>query len=161
MVEAIMEAFRLNRELIDMQHELRTSCGLPPYSRPEDRPNPVLDTLRDRYSNDLRQAKQVFREGRAQPGGEGCSKTRVLSEMCPEGAEDAPKPAAVKEAFHALQERVVREMILDGYRPDGRGPKDIRKLYLRGRHAAVRARLGDLPARRDPGPGDHRARHRR
>ncbi len=34
----------------------------------------------------------------------------------------------MKSAFHALQERVVREMILDGYRPDGRGPKDLRPI---------------------------------
>ncbi len=34
----------------------------------------------------------------------------------------------LKAAFHAVEERVVRELILDGTRSDGRGPKDLRPI---------------------------------
>ena len=37
-------------------------------------------------------------------------------------------PARIKAAFSAVEERVVRELILDGKRPDGRGPKDLRSI---------------------------------
>ena len=37
-------------------------------------------------------------------------------------------PARIKAAFAAVEERVVRELILDGKRPDGRGPKDLRSI---------------------------------
>ena len=37
-------------------------------------------------------------------------------------------PARVKAAFTGVEERVVRELILDGKRPDGRGPKDLRSI---------------------------------
>src|SRR5262249_48996479 len=35
----------------------------------------------------------------------------------------------VKSAFWGLEERVVRELILDGKRPDGRGPRDLRPIH--------------------------------
>ena len=37
-------------------------------------------------------------------------------------------PLRVKGAFHAVEERVVRELILDGTRSDGRGPRDLRPI---------------------------------
>ena len=37
-------------------------------------------------------------------------------------------PARIKAAFSSVEERVVRELILDGKRPDGRGPKDLRSI---------------------------------
>ena len=34
----------------------------------------------------------------------------------------------VKTAYHGVEEKGVRELILDGYRSDGRGPKDLRPI---------------------------------
>ena len=59
------------------------------------------------------------------------------------------------------EERVVRELILDGTRLDGRGAEGSAADLLRGRRPAAHARLGPLPARRDAGAGHHHARHRR
>ena len=46
----------------------------------------------------------------------------------PVPADAAVTPARIKAAFSAVEERVVRELILDGKRPDGRGPKDLRSI---------------------------------
>jgi polyribonucleotide nucleotidyltransferase len=62
-----------------------------------------------------------------------------------DGGETAPSPvpadtpvtaARIKLAFGAVEERVVRELILDGKRPDGRGPRDLR---------SIRCEVGLLP----------------
>jgi polyribonucleotide nucleotidyltransferase len=127
MGDAIMYAHRINQEIIELQHELREAAGLPPLATPEDQPDPLIQTLHERYANDLREAKKrVIKAERNQAVRE--LQDRVVAEMAPEGVADAPTALQVKTAFYALQERVVREMILDGYRPDGRGPKDLRKL---------------------------------
>ncbi len=125
---AIMEAHRLNQELIALQHEARAEAGLPPYQTPEDQPDPLIQTLHERYAEDLRNAKRTVVKSERNAAVSALQE-RVLGEMSPDGApEGTPTPAQVKSAFYALQERVVREMILDGYRPDGRGPKDIRPI---------------------------------
>jgi polyribonucleotide nucleotidyltransferase len=125
MGEAILYAHKLNQELIQLQHELREAAGLPPMQTPEDVPDPLIQALHERYAGELRDAKRTVlkaeRNQKVKELGE-----RVVAEMAPEGGERTP--LAVKTAFYALQERVVREMILDGYRPDGRGPKDIRRI---------------------------------
>jgi polyribonucleotide nucleotidyltransferase len=46
----------------------------------------------------------------------------------PVPADTSATPARVKAAFTAVEERVVRELILDGKRPDGRGHKDLRSI---------------------------------
>jgi polyribonucleotide nucleotidyltransferase len=54
----------------------------------------------------------------------------------PVPADAEVTPARIKAAFYAVEERVVRELILDGKRPDGRGPKDLR---------AIKCEVGLLP----------------
>ncbi len=130
MGDAIMHAHRLNQELISLQHELRAATGLPPLELPDNEPSPLIQVLYDRYANDLRDAKRTVIKAERNAKVKEIQE-RVLAEMVPaegQAAEGPPTATAVKSAFYALQERVVREMILDGYRPDGRGPKDIRKL---------------------------------
>ena len=58
MGDAIMEAHRMNQEIIALQHELRLACGLPPYQAPEERPDTLSEELHNRYAGDLREAKQ-------------------------------------------------------------------------------------------------------
>src|SRR5262249_31670391 len=127
MLEAILTAHRFNQELIQLQHSLREAAGLPPLVHPEETPDPLAQTLHERYSQALREAKMIHMKQERNATVKALQE-RVVAEMSPEGATEAPTPAKVKEAFHGLQERVVREMILDGYRPDGRGPKDIRPI---------------------------------
>ena len=127
MLEAIMESHRINQELIALQLELRQEAGLGPFTHPEEQPDALAQDLHRRFAADLRTAKQIHLKAERNAAVDALEE-RVSTEMCPEGVEGAPTKLQVKIAFHALQERVVREMILDGYRPDGRGPKDIRPI---------------------------------
>ncbi|MFO0956370.1 MAG: polyribonucleotide nucleotidyltransferase [Isosphaeraceae bacterium] len=129
MLAAILEAHRINQILIEMQHELRAAAGLPPLEHPPEAEDGLVNQLHERYSHALREAKKIVMKQERNAAVKELE-GRVLAEMVPAesypGALEAP---SVKRAFHQLQERVVREMILDGFRPDGRGPRDIRPLY--------------------------------
>jgi polyribonucleotide nucleotidyltransferase len=127
MAEAIMECHRLNQEMIDLQHRLRAAAGLPPLVHPEEIHDPLIQDLHNRFGHELKELKKIHLKAERNAAVKELEK-RVVAELSPEGAEGAPSPLKVKSAFHALQERVVREMILDGFRPDGRGPRDLRPI---------------------------------
>jgi polyribonucleotide nucleotidyltransferase len=56
-------------------------------------------------------------------------KARALAELIPDPkAEGAPDEAAFRTAWHDLEERVVRDLILAGTRPDGRDGKTLRAI---------------------------------
>jgi polyribonucleotide nucleotidyltransferase len=127
MLEAIMTAHRYNQEVIALQHELLAAMGLPPYEVPEVPADPLRQVLYDRFGQALREAKQI--PGKAERNGTVKElKERVVAEFCPEGQPVEHTPASVKSAFSAVEERVVRELILDGKRSDGRGPRDLRPI---------------------------------
>ncbi|QDV33888.1 polyribonucleotide nucleotidyltransferase [Tautonia plasticadhaerens] len=131
MLEAILEAHKLNQELIDLQLELREKLGMGPMLHPEPRPDPLQDELHRRYAHDLREVKKIRLKQERNAATKELQE-RVVAELCPEPGpgQEAPEPSPVqvKAAFYALQERVVRELILDGHRSDGRGPKDLRMI---------------------------------
>ena len=128
MLDAIMTAHRYNQEVIALQHELLSAAGLPPYEPPQPSHDPLLQTLYDRYAHDLRGAKQIhLKADRNQATKELLKK--AIGELCPEDNSGTCNPAQVKAAFSHLEERVVRELILDGKRADGRGPRDLRPIH--------------------------------
>ncbi|SIO61033.1 polyribonucleotide nucleotidyltransferase [Singulisphaera sp. GP187] len=128
MLEAIMTAHRINQDIIALQHELVAACGLPPFEpqvAPED---PLRRTLYDRFGRELRDYKQIHGKADRNNATKDLLK-RITSEFCPEDKSGHVTPAQVKGAFSAVEERVVRELILEGKRPDGRGPRDLRPIH--------------------------------
>jgi polyribonucleotide nucleotidyltransferase len=162
MGDAIMEAHRINQEIIAMQRELVEAVGLPPHERPETPADPLRQAIYARYGERLRESKQIVKkadrnaatrelldtvikelvpaEGSAPSTGLPVEPAPIGDETQVEGGQTgdaAPSPvpadlsaapARIKAAFTAVEERVVRELILDGKRPDGRGPKDLRSI---------------------------------
>ena len=127
MLEAIMTAHRYNQEIIALQHELRAAMGLPPYQLPEAPDDPLRRMIFERYGHALRDAKQIH--GKADRNGTVKEiKEKVIAEFCPEGQVSEHTPLKVKSGFSAVEERIVRELILDGKRSDGRGPRDLRPI---------------------------------
>src|SRR5215471_17616942 len=59
MGDAIMEAHRLNQEVIALQKELAQAAGLPPLELPETPPDPLRQTIYAGYGEQLRQSKQI------------------------------------------------------------------------------------------------------
>jgi polyribonucleotide nucleotidyltransferase len=129
MLAAILEAHRLNQDIIQLQIELLEAAGLPLVEIPPEPENPLVQALYDRHGRALRERKQIVGKIDRNTAVDELQE-RILAEYAPaEGAEPEFTPAQVKEAFHVLEARVVRELLLEGHRPDGRGPKDLRPIH--------------------------------
>lgn len=128
MADAIMFAHRAIVGLCELQIELRQAVGRETTPPPEIAPNPFTEVLHQRAYSQLREAKQNgLKAGRS--GAVKEIKNALSAEFFPEGAEvsaNGGSKAQFGAAFHALEDRVFRDMIFDGIRLDGRTPEDLR-----------------------------------
>jgi polyribonucleotide nucleotidyltransferase len=128
MAEAILEAHRYVRELCELQEELVAKCNVekPAFEPPAQ--DGLLGQLSERYYDAFRQAKST--EGKlARATAVKELRERVVAELIPDpAAEGAIDPNRFSNAWHALEEKVVRDLILSGTRPDGRDTKSLREL---------------------------------
>jgi len=128
MLEALRESHRLVRQICDLQSELVAKLGVEKrqYVIPPD--DGLLARLKDAYFAALRQAKQtVGKQARAEAVAE--VKARAMVDLIPDPtAEGAITPNAFAYAWHALEEHVVRDLILAGTRSDGRDSKTLRPI---------------------------------
>ncbi|MBI1345841.1 polyribonucleotide nucleotidyltransferase [bacterium] len=128
MAEAIMFAHRAIVELCALQEEFREKAGRPVPAKPEVAVNPFAAVLREKAYDRLRAAKQGgMKQERSAAVKE--LKESLVAELFPEGA-DATAEGATKAqfytAYHDLEARVVRDLILEGIRIDGRKPDQLR-----------------------------------
>jgi polyribonucleotide nucleotidyltransferase len=128
MAEAIVTAHNYIRQICEMQEELAQKCGTvkKQYELPAD--NGLFDTLRTKYYDALRRAKQT--EGKhARAEAASAVKKQALAEMIPDPkAEGAIALDAFAFAWESLEARVVRDQILSGTRPDGRDYRTLRPI---------------------------------
>src|SRR5205823_7116766 len=100
------------RAVIDMVEELREKTGKPAKTLPLAKPNPAYEDLRKRYYDEFKQRKQT--PGKA----ERAAAIKELKDRIKEEAKAVDPPlyteAQVKSALSALEERVVRDAILEG-----------------------------------------------
>ncbi len=128
MAEAILKAHETIKILCEMQEELVEKLGATKaeYQVPE--PDGLFDLLKEKYYDDFRAAKQT--EGKLARA-EACNalRERVMAEMIPDpDAEGAIVPGAFFSAWHDLEQRIVRDLILAGTRADGRDNKTLRSI---------------------------------
>ena len=128
MAEAIMECHKYIKEICALQLELveKADVQKKEYTVPE--PDGIYENLKDRFYEDLKSAQQT--EGK-QARHDACAdlKERVKTELIPDpDAEGAMDAGAFKEAWHDLEQRVVRDLILAGTRSDGRDNKTVRPI---------------------------------
>jgi polyribonucleotide nucleotidyltransferase len=128
MASAIVFGHGVIREIIAMQKELydKVSPTKKPFNVVTDAA--LYDNIRDRYYNEFRIAKQTpGKQARAEAV--KVLKERAVAELIPDPkAEGAINPVAFNLAWAKLTERVVRDLILSGTRPDGRDMKTIRPI---------------------------------
>ncbi|WDI42956.1 polyribonucleotide nucleotidyltransferase [Bremerella sp. P1] len=126
MADAIMKAHEVVKEICDLQIELTEKAGKEKmeYAEPDD--GGLYQKLMDSYYADLKSAKQTTgKQDRADKVRE--LKTKVKEELIPDpAAEGAIDEGAFGTAWHDLEERVVRDLILSGTRTDGRDAKSLR-----------------------------------
>ncbi len=138
MGDAIMFAHKHIQTLCALQLDLVKQLGLPPVVIPEPAPNPFYAILKSAAYDKLAEAKtQKMKQERAEKVRE--LKKSLIEQYFPNEAEttaDGLTKGQFAEAFHDLEERVVRDQILAGKRIDGRAPTDLR---------AVSCAVGTLP----------------
>jgi polyribonucleotide nucleotidyltransferase len=129
MAAAINLAYEQCRVIIGMQRELREQMGRGAKSIPAaPSENPASGVVRERYYDEMRRVKQTVAKLERRDA-TAALLDRVLSEVVSPEADGQPNEDQVRSAFYALEQRVMRDAILDGRRADGRGLKDIRSLY--------------------------------
>jgi len=128
MLEALAEAHKYVRDLCDLQDELAAKVGVQKMNFVPPPNDGLFDRLKNGYYDQLKDAKRT--EGKAaRAEAVGAVKAKALAELIPDpAAEGAFKPESFSKAFHDLEERVVRDLILSGTRPDGRDYKTLRQL---------------------------------
>lgn len=128
MMAAINYAHEQIRMVCEMQRELYDKCNVVKneYVPPAD--DGLYDRLAGAYYDRFKAAKST--EGK-QARAEAVSALRdeAMAEVVPEvETEGAPTVNRFKTVWHDLEERVVRDLILSGTRPDGRDGKTLRAI---------------------------------
>ena len=128
MAAAILFAHDQIRKIIALIEEFRTKAGLPTKELPPPPPvNPVKELLKQKYYAEFRELKQTAGK-LARKDAIKALRERIYDALIPESGEGEYPPEQVAQAFEWLEEHVVRSLILEGKRIDGRSPKDIRQL---------------------------------
>jgi polyribonucleotide nucleotidyltransferase len=129
MLEALSEAHRYVRELCDLQQELIDKVGR---KKMEFIPAPsdgLYERLRAGFYDRLKEAKRTAAKHARAEAVAGV-KAQALLEIIPTpSAEGATALELFQTAWHNLEQRVVRDLILSGTRSDGRDGKSLRQIY--------------------------------
>ncbi|MDA0832324.1 MAG: polyribonucleotide nucleotidyltransferase [Planctomycetota bacterium] len=138
MGDAIMFAHREIVKICELQEELMQKAGIErtPHEPPPE--NPFHAILREKAYNKLRDAKTTGHKLERRDA-VGVLKNELKAEYFPEGADTTAQGWTLGQfgdAYHDLEARVVRDLILEGKRLDGRGIGDLR---------AVSCEVGVLP----------------
>ena len=128
MFEAIEFAHEVIKDVIGLMQELQEKIGTQKvdFQAPED--DGLLEKLRAKYYDQFREKIQTpGKQDRAVALRE--LRSTAMAEMIPDpDADNAFSERSFKTAWHDLEEVIVRELILEGKRSDGRGSKDIRAI---------------------------------
>ena len=128
MADAIEFAHQAIKPLCELQRELLKKLGVekPAYEPPAE--NPLKAPLRDRAYDSVRDAKLAGKKHERADRVRDV-KQQLLDEFFPNEAEvthDGHTRAQFQDAFYSLEDRVVRDLLLEGKRLDGRRPEDLR-----------------------------------
>jgi len=133
MGDAIMFAHQHIQTLCALQLQLVKETGIAPPVIPEPAINPFYEILKSAVYDKLVGAKTMkMKQDRAEKVRE--LKKTLIEQHFPNDAvatADGLTKAQFAEAFHDLEERVVRDLILGGKRIDGRSAADLRAVSCR------------------------------
>ena len=130
MAEAIVFAHREIGNLCELQEEFVAKVGNEPVVFEPPPKNPFADRLREQAFGRLREAKQD-RQKQERHRKTDEIRDALLAELFPDDADETPEGytrGQFKEAFHDLEQDVVRDLILAGTRLDGRRPDELRDI---------------------------------
>ncbi len=130
MLQAIEFAHSVIRDICGMQHELAEKLNIPPadFTPPED--DGLPDQLKQRYYEPLKATltSEGSKQERAAAGSE--LRQQAMEALIPDpAAEGAIEIGRFKSAWHDLEELIVRDLLLDGQRADGRPLDALRDIH--------------------------------
>ncbi|MDG2222017.1 MAG: polyribonucleotide nucleotidyltransferase [Rubripirellula sp.] len=129
MMEAILFAKTVIRDVIDLQEELyqKVNPTKVEYIPPED--DGLLQRLEDGYYEEFKAAQQTAGKRDRAEATSGL-RSRVMAELIPDPSADGAIDAKrFKSVWHDLEEKVIRDLISAGTRPDGRDGSSLRSIY--------------------------------
>ena len=136
MLQALEEAHRIIRVICDMQEELVRGAGKPKKEYVLADYSHLRATLTSGYLAELKAAKAIaVKQDRGQAV--KALREKAKAQVAPSEPAFGFKPgeaggvsdADFAHVWHALEEQAVRELILDGKRPDGRDYHSLRPLH--------------------------------
>jgi polyribonucleotide nucleotidyltransferase len=128
MTEAILTAHKYVKELCDLQQELIDKAGKPKKAFEVPPSDGLYDVLKDRYYAKAREAKQTVGK-HARADAMRAVRDEAQAELIPDPLAEGPYTlASFQKAWHDLEARIVRDLIQDGTRPDGRDYKTLRAI---------------------------------
>src|SRR5438093_1484158 len=126
MADGIALAQREIAKICELQEELCAKVGKQRTPAPVRVDNPFTSRLREEAYSKLKAAKANLKKQERHAGTDAI-KTELKAKYLPEGAEPSVgTPQQFSEAFGALEARVIRDLILEGTRLDGRKIGDLR-----------------------------------
>ncbi|HLQ43993.1 MAG TPA: polyribonucleotide nucleotidyltransferase, partial [Planctomycetaceae bacterium] len=126
MADGIALAQREIAKICELQEELCAKIGKQRTPAPVRVDNPFTSRLREEAYSRLKAAKANLKKQERHAGTDAI-KTELKAKYFPEGAEPSVgTPQQFSEAFGALEARVIRDLILEGTRLDGRKIGDLR-----------------------------------
>ena len=128
MADAIMFAHNEIRTLCELQNQLVEQVGVEPLELDVPAENPFTGMLREEAWDRLREAK-LSPSKSARHEGTDAIRDEYLERLFPEEAEENAEGQTrtqLKEAFYKLEHAVIRGLILEGKRLDGRSPDVLR-----------------------------------
>jgi polyribonucleotide nucleotidyltransferase len=127
MADAIMFAHETCVKVVDLIEDLRKAAGLGPKEFPAPAEASALPgILKSRYYTSLRDRKLIAGKIERKDAVAELVK-QACDELAPEGGEYTK--AQVKAGMYALEERVVRDLLLEGKRLDGRAMTQVRPIH--------------------------------
>ena len=127
MLEALAEAQKYIRELCDLQQELVDKVGIKKTAYTPPANDGMFDRLTSLMYDRMKDAKRLDgKQAKAEAVSE--LKSQALQELVPNPVDGSPEVNSFYRAWHDLEEKVVRDLILSGTRPDGRDNKTLRQI---------------------------------
>ncbi len=129
MMEAIQFAHGAIREIIDLQEELyqKVNPVKQEFTPPED--DGLFQRLNDAYYDQFKTAQQTPGKQERTEAVKALRETALADVIPDPDAEGAVCAKRFSTVWHDLEEKVVRDLIIAGTRPDGRDNTSLRAIY--------------------------------
>jgi len=127
--DGVAAAHEVVGRICDLITELQGQCGVEKVVELNEIDEDILAEVRDKIADKLTEANQIPVKSERNKAVDEI-RAAVIEEYCPSEGEVQPRcaPGVLKRILGKVEKEVVRKLLLDGKRPDGRSYTDIRPI---------------------------------